>query len=150
MSMIRLPTRASAIKANLHQGAIGVGVDLATGLNKKGVWRESVIIHYPDTGVAIEGVTIPHWETITSLSSSCYELVTLGYIGGDIVLDANHGPLILEVNARPDLSVQIANPQGLLPHLKAVEEFKTFLMLFKHNWKSAKTYIAIKLQYLVD
>lgn len=29
MAMLRLPTRQSGGKANLHQGAIGVGVDLA-------------------------------------------------------------------------------------------------------------------------
>lgn len=124
MSMIRLPTRASDGKANLHQGAIGVGIDIATGLTKKGVWRESIVTHHPDTGVSIEGFTIPYWESIMSLSSSCYELVSLGYIGVDIVLDANHGPLILEVNARPGLSVQIANQQGLLPNLQAVEKLR--------------------------
>ena len=31
MAMVRLPTRLSGGKANLHQGAIGVGVNLATG-----------------------------------------------------------------------------------------------------------------------
>lgn len=124
MSMIRLPTRASDGKANLHQGAIGVGINLATGMTKKGVWREALVTHHPDTGVSIEGFAIPHWDTIMSLSSSCHELVSLGYIGVDIVLDANHGPLILEVNARPGLSVQTANQQGLLPLLQKVEALK--------------------------
>ena len=32
MAMLRLPTAQSKSKANLHQGAIGVGVDVATGI----------------------------------------------------------------------------------------------------------------------
>src|SRR5690606_15402177 len=31
MAMLRLATRASDGKANLHQGAVGVGLDIATG-----------------------------------------------------------------------------------------------------------------------
>jgi hypothetical protein len=36
-------------------------------------------------------------------------------------LDKDKGPLILELNARPGLSIQIANRTGLLPRLKLVE-----------------------------
>ena len=43
MGMLRLPTRQSGGKANLHQGAIGVGVDLATGLTLKGTWLNNII-----------------------------------------------------------------------------------------------------------
>src|SRR5439155_6413839 len=32
MAMLRLPTRASNGRANLHQGGIGTGVDLTTGV----------------------------------------------------------------------------------------------------------------------
>ncbi len=47
MAMLRLPTRQSGGKANLHQGAIGVGVDLATGLTLRGTWLNNNITKHP-------------------------------------------------------------------------------------------------------
>lgn len=47
----------------------------------------------------------------------------LGYIGVDIVLDRDLGPLVLELNARPGLSIQLANKIGLLPRLQRIENF---------------------------
>ena len=121
MAMLRLPTQMSDGKANLHQGAIGVGIHLDTGRTKKGVWHEMIVESHPDTGFAIEGLEIPDWEQIMLLASGCQELVSLDYIGVDIVLDASLGPLMLEINARPGLSIQIANQQGLLHYLHQVE-----------------------------
>jgi hypothetical protein len=45
----------------------------------------------------------------------------LGYVGADIVVDARRGPVVLELNARPGLAIQIANRSGLLGRLRAVE-----------------------------
>ncbi len=39
----------------------------------------------------------------------------------DLVLDQELGPMLLEINARPGLNVQIANKAGLLPRLQKVE-----------------------------
>jgi alpha-L-glutamate ligase-like protein len=121
MAMIRLPTRLSDGKANLHQGAIGVGIDLASGRTLAGSWKETLLDHHPDTGGKIVGLEIPHWETILSLSAACADLVGLGYLGVDVVLDRELGPLMLEMNARPGLAIQIANRCGLLNRLKQVE-----------------------------
>lgn len=124
MAMLRLPTRLSDGKANLHQGAIGVGINLATGRTRSGVWREEIVSQHPDTGRAIDEIEIPYWDKIMSLAAGCQELVSLGYIGVDIVLDASLGPLMLEINARPGLSIQIANRNGLLPFLQKIEAIK--------------------------
>ncbi|KPJ79147.1 MAG: alpha-L-glutamate ligase [Deltaproteobacteria bacterium SG8_13] len=121
MAMVRLPTMMSGGKANLHQGAIGVGIDMATGRTLNAVWRNEVIEEHPDTGNPVGGIQIPHWEKLLRLAAECYELTGLGYIGVDLVLDATRGPLILELNARPGLSIQLANHRGLLPRLKKVE-----------------------------
>jgi len=122
MAMARLPTRQSHGKANLHQGAVGVGIDIATGLTTNGVMQNESITAHPDTGNPIAGLKIPDWDTLLNLSARCYELTNLGYLGVDIVLDKNRGPLILELNARPGLSIQIANRAGLLPRLRLVED----------------------------
>lgn len=122
MAMLRLPTRQSSGKANLHQGAIGVGVDLATGLTLRGTWLNNKITKHPDTTNAVDGVQLPDWNGFMKLAASCYELCGLGYIGVDMVLDVDKGPLILELNARPGLNIQIANDCGLTHRCHAVEE----------------------------
>ncbi|WP_268801628.1 sugar-transfer associated ATP-grasp domain-containing protein [Piscirickettsia litoralis] len=40
----------------------------------------------------------------------------------DIILDKDKGPLMLELNARPGLNIQIANDVGLLHRLRLIEE----------------------------
>lgn len=121
MAMLRLPTRQSQGKANLHQGAIGAGVDLATGITQGASWRNIIISHHPDTVQPVSGVQLPDWQNFLTLAASCYELCGLGYIGVDMVLDAVHGPMILELNARPGLNIQIANAKGLTHRAHAVE-----------------------------
>lgn len=121
MAMIRLPTRLSDGKANLHQGAIGVGIDIPTGLTRRGVWGNEPVKEHPDTEHTIVGLQIPRWDELLLIAARCYELSQLGYVGVDIVLDKNLGPLILELNARPGLAIQIANGNGLLHRLKNIE-----------------------------
>ena len=121
MAMLRLPTRVSNGKANLHQGAIGVGVDLATGTTLNGTWLNEKIDRHPDTDTAVAGVQIPCWDKFINLATNCYELSKLGYIGVDLVLDEEKGPLILELNARPGLNIQIANDSGLCKRTHCVE-----------------------------
>jgi alpha-L-glutamate ligase-like protein len=124
MAMSRLPTRRSHGKANLHQGAIGVGIDLKSGLTVGGVSGNSPVSIHPDTGQNIQGFQIPHWQRLLKMASQCFEAVQLGYLGVDIVLDRDHGPLILELNARPGLNIQIANRQGLKCRLVQIEKLE--------------------------
>ena len=142
MSMVRLPTRMSGGKANLHQGAIGAGIDMATGRTLTAVWRNAIVSEHPDTGNPVTGVKIPNWEKSLKIAAQCNELTGLGYIGVDLVLDKDKGPLILEINARPGLNIQIANRSGLLPRLKLVEQYHTELVnlndrvaFSKHNFE---------------
>lgn len=121
MAMVRLPTRDSHGKANLHQGAVGAGIDIASGVSLDGVVGTEVVTHHPDTLHAIAGLQIPDWDVILDIAARCHELTGLGYIGVDIVLDRDLGPLVLELNARPGLAIQIANRQGLLRRLRLCE-----------------------------
>jgi alpha-L-glutamate ligase-like protein len=124
MAMIRLPTRLSDGKANLHQGAIGVGIDIPTGLTRRGVWGNEPVKEHPDTEHSIVGLAIPRWDELLLIAARCHELSQLGYVGVDIVLDRNLGPLILELNARPGLAIQIANGNGLLNRLRRIQELE--------------------------
>lgn len=121
MAMVRLPTRQSGGKANLHQGAVGAGVDIAAGITGGGVLGNERVDVHPDTGASIAGLQLPGWEQILTLAARCYELVGLGYLGVDIVLDRTLGPLILELNARPGLNIQIANGLGIGQRVRWVQ-----------------------------
>ncbi|KTC68715.1 glutathione synthase/ribosomal protein S6 modification enzyme [Legionella birminghamensis] len=121
MAMVRLPTRQSGGKANLHQGAIGAGINLGTGKTLGGVFHNDAIDFHPDTLMPIVGIEVPYWQKILEIAASCYELTGLGYLGVDIVLDKDHGPLMLELNARPGLNIQIANREGGLHRYRTIE-----------------------------
>jgi alpha-L-glutamate ligase-like protein len=122
MSMVRLPTRTSEGKANLHQGAVGAGIDLSTGRTLKGVLGNDVVDEHPDTGALIPGLYIPRWDFILQSSARSSEVTGLGYVGVDMVIDKDLGPLILEMNARPGLNIQIANACGLSHRLRRIDE----------------------------
>lgn len=122
MAMVRLPTRISDGRANLHQGAIGAGVDIRTGKTLSAVWLDQIVDEHPDTGNPVSGIVIPHWPKLLELASRCFDLTGLGYLGVDFVLDASLGPLMLEMNARPGLNIQLANHDGLYHRLMQVEQ----------------------------
>ena len=122
MAMVRLPTQQSDGKGNLHQGAIGAGIDLVSGHTLHGVWGNERTEIHPDTDVVLAGLKIPDWEAFLLLAARCYEMTGLGYLGVDIVLDKHLGPLLLELNARPGLNIQIANDAGLLQRFAVIEE----------------------------
>lgn len=124
MAMLRLPTKESNGRANLHQGGIGAGVDLDTGRTNHAVQRNRLIEKHPDTSLPLVGVQVPNWAEVLQMSRRVAEAVGLGYVGVDIVIDASHGPLLLEANARPGLAIQIANARGLVPRLAAIDAMK--------------------------
>ena len=121
MAMVRLPTRASDGKANLHQGAVGAGVDMSSGVTLNGVLDDEIVQEHPDTGALVAGLQIPEWEFILETSAKGLEVTGLGYLGVDMVIDRDQGPLILEMNARPGLNIQIANGAGLSSRIKIID-----------------------------
>jgi alpha-L-glutamate ligase-like protein len=121
MAMLRLATRASRGRANLHLGGVGVGIDLVTGVTTHAIGGRHWLKIHPDTGSQLCDVSLPCWEEILTISARCADAVPLGYVGVDLTLDAQVGPCVLELNARPGLSIQLANRRGLRPLIEAVE-----------------------------
>lgn len=121
MAMMRLSTAASDGRANLHQGAVGVGLDIKNGHTLKAVMYNRPITHHPDTGVDLMNLQVPLWREHLIIASQAYEMTHLGYLGADIVLDEQRGPMMLELNARPGLAIQIANGLGLASKLEEIE-----------------------------
>ncbi len=121
MAMLRLPTRRSRGRANLHQGAIGVGIDLTRGRTVGGVYRNHLVDENPETGHVLAGHAVPEFARALAIAVAATDQMGLQYVGADVVVDAERGPVILELNARPGLVIQIANRAGLLPRLRAVD-----------------------------
>lgn len=122
MAMMRLATAQSGGRANLHQGAVGVGIDVKTGKTLKAVMHNLPITHHPDTNADLMDLSVPFWKEHLIIGAKAFEMTGLGYLGADIVLDKKKGPMMLELNARPGLAIQIANGKGLLNVIKEIEE----------------------------
>ena len=122
MAMMRIPTYESGGKANLHLGAIGVGISMRTGITTYAVYKNRAIKFFPNTKDKISGILIPEWDEILLLASRTQFLSGLGFAGVDIVYDKRKGAIVLELNSRPGLSIQIANQASLRERLERVEE----------------------------
>ncbi len=119
LCMARIPTLASDGKANLHQGAIGLGIDIETGITQHAIFLNDEITHHPDTNEPLIGVTIPHWRHVVAMSCIAASKVPLKYLGIDVSISDN-GPVLLEINVRPGLQIQNANQQGMRTLLEAI------------------------------
>jgi len=122
MAMLRVPTQQSFGKANLHLGALAVGVDLATGITTSATSKSQLIYFLPQSKKKTAGIKIPDWNDILFLAAKTQAAVGLGFTGVDIVIDAEKGPLVLEVNARPGLQIQNANLASLRTRLERIED----------------------------
>jgi len=124
MAMLRLPTKESGGRANLHQGAIATGVDIATGITTKAYWHGDYIHFKPGTKRKLHGIKIPNWTKILKVAVDCQVVTKIGYLGADIVMHPEKGPMVLELNYQPGLSIQLANGSGLRRRLERVEDLE--------------------------
>lgn len=130
MAMFRIPTKESEGKSNLQQGAIGLGIDLATGITTFGVkGKGGSILKIYDRNKKkfrkVNGIKIPFWKEILETAIKCQQAIpTLGFVGVDVVLDKDKGPEVLEVNARPGLSIQVCNKAGLKGRMEKIDEIE--------------------------
>jgi alpha-L-glutamate ligase-like protein len=125
MSYVRIPTRASNGKANLDLGAIGTGIDMAVGKTTSAIIGKGTSIEYvPETNLPLSGIKIPYWDRILRYAIEASKATNLGYAAVDFLIDRDFGPLVVELNARPGLSIQIANDDGLRWRLRKAKGLK--------------------------
>lgn len=123
MAMLRVPTAESGGKANVHLGGLGIGIDIAKGTTTYATQYNRRIKQLPH-GISPSGFPIPRWEELLLIASRIQSLTNIGYIAVDLTLDAEQGPVLLEVNARAGLMVQVANLAPLRSRLERVEGLK--------------------------
>ena len=123
MAMLRMPTEESDGKANLHAGAIGLGVDLETGRLTRGYNQitDQMVSRHPDSKVLFDGMKLPDWEKTLEISIATAKVFPLNYLGIDIVYDEKFGPMVIEINSRPGMQIQNVNAIGLKKVLEKIE-----------------------------
>lgn len=131
MAYLRLPTKESGGRANMFQGAIACGIDIATGITINAVKGTKSIKFFPGTRRRLIGVKVPEWDEVLKLAIDCQIAVPkLGFMRVDIVLQPSIKkpgktfPKVLELNAQPGLKIQLANKTGLRKRLERVEGLK--------------------------
>lgn len=113
MAMLRLPTKESEGRANLHLGGIGVGIDIATGITLGGVHKRKLIKYLPETKIKLNGFKVPDWDQALEIAVEASKVIGLEYSGVDLLLHPTKGPVVIELNASPGLDIQLANNSGL-------------------------------------
>lgn len=122
MAMARIPTKESEGKANLDKGAIGLGIDMATGITTHGIYGKGEhITHFPNSKKKVNGIRIPHWSKVLEIAVRAATAAGYHFMGADIFIHPDKGPMIVELNGFPGLSIQLANVAGLKRRLERVE-----------------------------
>lgn len=124
MAMLRLPTKSSGGKANLHKGGVGIGIDIITGKTTYAIQNDSLITTLTDLKLSLRGLQIPQWEKILQISVEATIASGLNYCGVDVAIDKERGPVIVELNAHPGLSIQNCNLIPLRERLNRVSGLK--------------------------
>lgn len=141
MAMLRLPTEESGGRANVTQGALAVGIDLATGITTYAVAHKSEPIQYlPGSKRKLNGIVIPDWEKVLEMAVKATNVAELTFCGVDLFLHKDKGPMVVELNAAPGLSIQAANRAGLRRRLQRVEDLN--ILNPKHGVKVAQALFA--------
>ncbi len=117
LAMMRIATKASDGKANLHQGGIGIAIDMEKGITTNAQIKRENITHHPDQDVCLLDLNVPHWEAVKKVATEVAQSVPLRYLGIDIALTTK-GPVVLEINVRPGIEIQNINEKGMRPDLE--------------------------------
>ncbi len=101
--------------------------------------RQEAVTHHPDSGKAVTGFQIPHWQAARDLCLSASSTIPgLRLQAWDIAI-CEEGPVILEVNMGGDFEIQFSTGKGMLT--PAIEQA---LIDSDPNWKKTVTNSIIK------
>ncbi|MBM3256327.1 MAG: hypothetical protein FJZ04_02570, partial [Candidatus Moranbacteria bacterium] len=113
-------------RANLHLGGVCAGIDMATGVTTYAISRnlttqqDYLLETVPSSRLNFSGIRVPYWQESLEIAVACQKASGLGYLGVDIMIDREKGPVVAEINARPGLSIQNANRATLRERLERV------------------------------
>ena len=88
----------------------------------RAVYGRKEIVAHPDTDSPISEFVVPMWPEILEAARACAKPSGLGYLGADIIVDAERGPCVIEVNAFPGLEIQNVCGAGLRNRVNRARE----------------------------
>lgn len=97
--------RGASIVDNVNQGGIAVGIDKHSGLLMKFAYNSKGMrfCNHPDTGFVFHQFKLPFWDDIVAVSKKTQLAVPFyRLIGLDIAI-GERGPVVIEINANPDI-----------------------------------------------
>lgn len=122
---------------NWSAGGVSVGVDDEKGKLKKYAYdnKGKKYIEHPTSKIVFEGFTIPNWKRIIDITEKIQKACPFfRMLGMDIALQENGEPVLIEVNAHPDLCSQEQRNGPLLQDEKNLKAFGEYdLLINKHQ-----------------
>jgi hypothetical protein len=94
----------------------------------------------PGTKKKLNGILIPEWNRILETAVAASNAAELNFAGVDLFIHKDKGPMVVELNAAPGLSIQAANRAGLRRRLERVEDLN--IQNPKHGVKVAQALFA--------
>jgi len=122
-AMARIPNSESDGKANIHQGAIALGIDITSGVTVHGIKDGETITEHTDSGTKVIDIQMPYWKEILEMAKKAAISVPLKYLGVDIAI-TDKGPVMIEINARPGIEIQNANNKPMRNELELIEKLR--------------------------
>ena len=127
---LKIPAGTNSADNFWRNGNLLAQLDIATGaitrvITGAGIDLQQVTQH-PDTGKTLIGATVPHWDRmLASALAGAKVMQHFSMIGWDVAA-LEPGPVIVEMNETPDLSLhQIAEGRGVLePEFLAFMEYQ--------------------------
>lgn len=117
LAMMRYSNKRSKGRANLSAGAMGIGIDIATGrFNHLHVKNEKAPLSLSDFSIPADFV-MPKWEEMKAVARRASEISGLSFSGVDVILSHEDKVMVLEINGRPGIEIQNINERSLLGFL---------------------------------
>ncbi len=134
----KIPAGANIADNYWRRGNLLAKVDLAQGKVERALSGSGLdlVQHetHPDSGAALVGFQIPHWQRMIDTVTEAARLIQhVPMIGWDVAA-CDQGPVIVEMNERPDFFLpQLADGRGMLE-----PELVDFLAVQKRNQAAYK------------
>jgi hypothetical protein len=123
---------------NISAGGIAVGIDPYSGKTGPVAYDDPAKKYYehPDTNVNFCNFMIPDWEEVLEIAKKVQKS-TFFYklLGLDIAISQN-GPVVIEINANPEMSYQEMYTRPFLKDKEILSEFAKYDLLFNKPQKN--------------
>jgi len=126
---------------NLSSGGIAAGVNVATGEMYESAisFNGREYLAHPSTGKEFKGCRIPRWDTVVELSERVQRYFFYHKMLGIDICMTEEGPLIIELNAEPDMIALEMTYGPILSRREVWTQFNKYDLLINNAAKCLYT-----------